>query len=74
MSRIFFTKVKLLRQKTVLKVSLIQLFIITDSYEAQKFTDLRKLSTLIHTDFFQFLYVLGRRSWGPDTNANPYEL
>ena len=34
----------------VFKVLLFPMFISVDSYEAQKFTDLGKLSTLIHTD------------------------
>ena len=42
---IFFAKIKLLLRKTLSKVSLIQFFIITDSYETQKFLYLGKLST-----------------------------
>ena len=40
----------------------------------RQFTDLGKLSTLIHTELFQSLYISGRKLWGPDTNANSYEL
>ena len=40
----------------------------------RQFTNLGKLSTLIHTELFQSLYISGRKLWGPDTNANPYEL
>ena len=52
---IICTKIKLLTQKTVLKVSFFQVFISADSCEAEKFTDLRKLSTFIQPELFQFL-------------------
>ena len=55
MSRKFFIKIKLLLQKTVLKVSLFQYFISADSNnKSQKFKDLGKFSTLIHTEFSIF--------------------
>ena len=57
MSWMFFTEIKLLARKIVLKVSLFPFFIIIpDSYEAQKFTDTGKWSTLIHTKLFQFFF------------------
>ena len=35
-----------------------------DSYEAQKFANLGELSTLIHTELFQFPYILGPKIMG----------